>query len=117
MQDIGIFKIDKNMCSNCREDEDCPQKYSPNGNCLYGEKDLKKEQVPENFRELREMCIDLKNKDLEIKVNSVEYAKIGCIGLTFDEDGKVYDCEGEYLATDLTPQQMWNIIKSLVEEK
>lgn len=40
MKEIGTFKIDKNKCSNCSEDENCPQKYSVNGNCLYIEKDL-----------------------------------------------------------------------------
>lgn len=63
MQEIATFKIDKNMCSNCREDENCPQKYSVNGNCIYIEKDLVKEQVPETWEELKEALKEIYGKD------------------------------------------------------
>lgn len=65
MKEIGTFKIDKNMCSNCSEDENCPQKYSVNGNCLHIEKDLVIEQVPKNFAELKTLFLD-KLKELNV---------------------------------------------------
>lgn len=119
MKEIGTFKIDKNMCNNCREDENCPQKYSINGNCLYGEKDLKKEQVPETWEELKELCKGLKG----VEITSKKTIKIKCFsswleGIQLDVNGCVRELFGyQAIAVDRTPEQMWQIIKSLVGEK
>ena len=118
MKEIGIFKIDKNMCSNCREDENCPQKYSNNGNCLYGEKDLKKEHVPETWEELKKLCKGLK----DVKISSRKTIDIKCYscwldGLRFDCLGQIRELNGfQCIALHRTPAQMWQIIKSLIGE-
>ena len=118
MKEIGTFKIDKNMCSNCREDENCPQKYSVNGNCIYSEKDLVKEQVPEDFEELKELCKDLEGKNVFIinAGNCIEFN-----GLYFWIDGSITTTENNEdiwaTKTNLTPARQWNIIKNLVGEE
>lgn len=114
MKEIGIFKIDKNMCSNCRKDEDCPQKYSINGNCLYGEKDLIKEKVPETFEELKELCKKLKEEDILVTNDCIDFRD-----LNFYKSGLICVPDSEYfsISTGRTPAQMWAIIKSLVGEE
>lgn len=113
MKEIGTFKIDKNMCSNCREDENCPQKYSVNGNCLHIEKDLIKEQVPETWEELKELCADLEGKDVFITCggDSIEFHN-----LWFWKDGTIcYNREDIKIC--VTVSRMWQIIKSLIGEE
>jgi hypothetical protein len=56
------------------------------------------EQVPENWEELKELC---KGITLDLKI---------C------KDGTIY-CYEYLLAKNRTPQQMWQIIKSLIGEK
>lgn len=118
MKEIGIFKIDKNMCWNCREDENCPQKYS-NGICLSGNKDIKIEQVPESFEDLKELCKDIK------EVTITEEGHINIDLVYFTEDGEIYTYIEGVLTSSLslpvaknrTPAQMWEIIKSLIGEE
>jgi len=54
-----------------------------------------KEQVPETFEELNELC-----KDIEVD-------------LKLTKDGKIY-CYEHLIAQNRTPAQMWVIIKNLV---
>jgi hypothetical protein len=54
-----------------------------------------KEQVPETFEELNELC-----KDIEVD-------------LKLTKDGKIY-CYEHLIAQNRTPAQMWAIIKNLV---
>ena len=77
MKHIGIFEIDKNMCSNCREDEDCPQKYSVNGYCLSTESDLKKEYIPETWEELVDLCKKLNSDRIYICETGQAYDVLG----------------------------------------
>ena len=119
MKEICKFVIDKNYCSNCREDEDCPQKYSVNGNCLYIEKDLVKEQVPENFSELKELCKELKGvKFFNDNVAGVEYININDT-IAFNENGLMLAMKNNFdvLVKKRTPAQMWQIIKNLIGEE
>lgn len=57
-----------------------------------------KEQVPETFEELKELCKDI---TLDLKI---------C------KDGTIY-CYEYLLAKNRTPQQMWQIIKNLIGEE
>lgn len=57
-----------------------------------------KEQVPETFEELKELCKDIEG---DLKLTS---------------DGKIY-CYEHLIAQNRTPAQMWAIIKNLVEDK
>jgi hypothetical protein len=60
-------------------------------------KEGKIEDYPETFEELKELCKDI---TVDLKV---------C------KDGTIY-CKEHCIAKNRTPQQMWQIIKSLVEE-
>lgn len=57
-----------------------------------------KEQVPETFEELNELCKDI---EVDLKLTS---------------DGKIY-CYEYLIAENRTPAQMWAIIKNLVGDK
>lgn len=119
MKEIGTFKIDKNMCSNCREDEDCPQKYSANGNCVYSEKDLVKEQVPETFSDLLTLC---KNKEgcFVLRAGDRQYIEVPTIltgySFTFHENGNIFFYEDVCVKEKATPARQWQIIKNLIGE-
>lgn len=63
----------------------------------YKNVDYTKEQVPETFEELKELCKDIKG---DLKLTS---------------DGKIY-CYEYLIAENRTPAQMWNIIKNLTGE-
>lgn len=54
-----------------------------------------KEQVPETFEELKELCKDLK------------------VDLKLTKDGEIY-CYEHLIAQNRTPAQMWAIIKNLI---
>ena len=79
---------------------------------------VKREQVPENFEELKELCRDIK------EVTITEEGHINVDFVYFTKDGKIYTyVEGILTSSiflpvskDRTPQQMWNIIKSLIGE-
>lgn len=74
------------------------------------------EQVPETWEELKELCKDLESKDVFITSagDCIEYH-----GLQFWVSGTVcHETEKFYsIKSDRTPQQMWNIIKSLIGEE
>lgn len=85
-------------------------------------KDLKveytKEQVPENFSELKELCEDLESKNVFIinAGNCIEFN-----GLYFWKDGSITTTQNNNdiwaTKTNLTPAKMWQIIKSLIGEE
>lgn len=117
MKEIGTFKIDKNMCSNCREDGNCPQEYSVIGNCLRTEKNLIIEQVPENFSELKELCKKTEHYAVNIlKGGLLNKEYIFIFGLSFRDNGDIEDIENNNVAENRTPAQMWQIIKNLIGE-
>lgn len=109
MKEIGTFKIDKNMCSNCREDGNCPQEYSVIGNCLHIEKGLVIEQVSETWEELKNLCNE---NNLEVLADII-YTN----ALSFHKNGDIKDNENSIVAVNRTPQQMWGIIKNLIGEE
>jgi hypothetical protein len=65
---------------------------------LIPDKQYKREQVPETFEELKELCKDI---TVDLKV---------C------KDGTIY-CKEHCIAKNRTPQQMWQIIKNLIGEE
>ena len=69
-----------------------------------------KEQVPETFEELKELCINLK-RDYDITCVS---STIWVHGLSFNETGIIGDSHHSLIVEDKTPAQMWAIIKNLV---
>lgn len=92
--------------------------------CHYEEDKLfclqKVEKVPETFEELKELCKDLKElyKDYNIEVfdDAIFVLDSKAVLLKVYDDGEIKDSGSEVIAENRTPQQMWNIIKSLVEE-
>lgn len=75
-----------------------------------------KEQVPETFEELKDLCEDLEGKDVFITSagDCIEYhgLQFWVSGIVCHETEKFYS-----IKSDRTPQQMWNIIKSLIGEE
>ena len=76
----------------------------------------KVEKYPTNWEELKELCEDLESKDVFITSagDCIEYH-----GLQFWVSGTVcHETEKFYsIKSDRTPQQMWQIIKSLIGEE
>ena len=58
----------------------------------------KVEKYPTNWEELKELCKDI------------------TVGLKICKDGRIF-CNEYFLAQNRTPQQMWQIIKSLIGEE
>ena len=88
------------------------------------------EQVPENFADLKELCKELKTKVENLIVEFLppkehydcEVIWFKQYGLWLDSNGFVLfkkDIEEDMIggAKNRTPQQMWNIIKSLIGEE
>lgn len=69
--------------------------------------EYKKEQVPTNWEELKNLCNE---NNLEIFADVI-YTN----ALSFHENGDIKDNENSMVAENRTPQQMWQIIKSLTE--
>lgn len=111
MKHIGIFEIDKNMCCNCREDEDCPQKYSVNGYCLSTESDLKREYIPETWEELVDLCKKL-NSDRVYICERNENIQIGG-SLMFTKEHTVEIDMDTIIHEYLPYSEMYPMIKSL----
>ena len=85
-------------------------------------KDLKveytKEQVPETFEELKELCKKTGHYAVNIlKGGLLNKEYIFIFGLSFRDNGDIEDIENNNVAENRTPEQMWNIIKSLVGEE
>lgn len=79
----------------------------------------KVEQVPTNWAELKELCKDIK----EVKITEEGYINVDFV--YFTKDGLIYTYVEGVLMSSLslpvsknrTPQQMWQIIKSLIGEE
>lgn len=74
------------------------------------------EQLPESWKELKELCIDLESKDVFITSagDCIEYH-----GLYFWKDGSISNdaYQSVYaIKIDVTPARQWQIIKSLLGE-
>lgn len=70
-------------------------------------------EVPETFDELKELCKD--NDKIGIGLEFIEYDNFTIV---FKREGKILGCGDDLIiAENRTPQQMWNIIKSLIGEE
>ena len=69
--------------------------------------------VPETFEELKELCKD--NKKLGIGLEFIEFNEFSMV---FKREG-IICCSGddEIVAVNRTPEQMWEIIRNLMEDK
>lgn len=76
---------------------------------LFG-KEYKTEKYPTNWEELKELC-----KGMYADITEHSITLFGC--LEFWDDGKLSFFHYSDIAYNLTPAQMWNIIKNLVEER
>lgn len=68
------------------------------------------EQVPETFEELKELC-----KGMYADITEHSITLFGC--LEFWDDGKLSFFHYSDIVNNLTPQQMWGIIKNLIGEE
>ena len=98
------------------KEEDC-KKCVYSGLCVKDLCEVEHEtQVPTTWEELKELCEDLESKDVFITSagDCIEYH-----GLQFWVSGTVcHETEKFYsIKSDRTPQQMWQIIKSLIGEE
>lgn len=78
------------------------------------------EQVPENWEELKELVREKVYDDNRNGVKIGQCVKIEYIlidGKSFMPDGEILDEDNDVFAVNRTPQQMWNIIKSLIGEE
>ncbi len=91
----------------------------------YQNVDYTKEQVPETFEELKELCKDIKEKLIkgiwEIKIEE-EFIyvrrKWETKEICFTSVGNMVSNNGwDLLMTNLTPARQWQIIKSFIGEK
>ena len=80
-----------------------------------------REQVPETWEELKELCKDLeglyKNYNIEVFDDAIFVLDSKIILLKVYDDGEIKDSGSEVIAENRTPQQMWQIIKNLVGEE
>ena len=98
MEERIVIKADEKICKGC---DTCLHEPRIVAICNLKNNldiDLKKEQIPETFEELKEMC---KNISVDLK---------------FTKEGTVY-CYEHCIAENRTPAQMWEIIKSLIGEE
>lgn len=79
------------------------------------------EQVPESWEELKELCKDLKglykNYNIEVFDDAIFVLDAKAVLLKVYDDGEIKDSGSEVIAENRTPQQMWQIIKSLIGEE
>lgn len=82
-----------------------------------------REQVPESFAELKELCLELNNKIKDISVNCVynehiliQWYNDDNTDIDIYKDGTIF-VENHLVADNRTPQQMWQIIKALIGEQ
>ena len=93
---------------------------------LFG-KERKTEQIPETYEELRSLCIDISTKGNMIYIfsewNNPNKEFLQVRTLRFYPDGTIrndYDDKNNepyIIVKNRTPQQMWQIIKSLIGEE
>lgn len=110
MKKICKFAIDENYCSNCREDEDCPQNFI-DGYCLFTKDNLIKEPVPETWEELVDLCKKL-NSDRIYICERNENIQIGG-SLMFTKEHTVEIDMDTIIHEYLPYSEMYPMIKSL----
>ena len=80
----------------------------------------KKEQVPETWEDLKELCKEIKglhkNYNIEVFDDVIFVMDSKAVLLKLYDDGEIKDSGSEVIGEGRTPQQMWNIIKSLIGE-
>lgn len=78
--------------------------------------EYKKKQVPETFEELKELCKDIKDVDIE-EADDLDVARIIIhnADLIYFED-EILMVAG-FKKLEIKPEKMWQIIKSLIGEK
>lgn len=79
-----------------------------------------KEQVPETFEELKELCKGIKG--VEYAGGNAKGEIIEISNIWFAENGEIWGYTDDFtgicnISKDRTPQQMWQIIKSLIGEE
>ena len=86
--------------------------------CLNGR--TKREQVPESFADLKELCKDLKglykNYNIEVFDDAIFVLDSKAVLLKVYDDGEIKDSGSEVIADNRTSEQMWQVIKGLVGE-
>lgn len=90
-------------------DEDLEKEIKEGRKLILFGKERKVEKVPENWEELKELCEEF--GEIEILENNIYFR-----GMTFRLNGDVEDFEGNIIGENRTPQQMWQIIKSLIDK-
>ena len=80
---------------------------------LIPDKQYKREQVPETWEELKELCKDLKDVDIE-EADEIDVARIIIhnADLIYFED-EILMIAG-FKKLEIKPEQMWQIIKGLI---
>lgn len=115
----------KEICDDCIMSENCKKKNTyEQARCCFNFQfipaNIEIEQVPETFKEFKEMCKieDISECDDEVKIQWHNntclyfYEKNGEI-ICKDEDS----CIEMIIGYDRSPQQMWETIESLGKEK
>ena len=113
-----VVNINKDYCVGCTQTT-CSGTLYDFLCCCIEDKEYTKEQVPETFEELKELCKGLKGIEFFYdKVACVEYININDV-IAFNENGLMLTAKHNYdiLTKKRTPQQMWQIIKSLIGEE
>lgn len=101
---IESFTCEKDICKK----DDCAKCFTEHS---------KTEQVPETWEELKELCkslTDIEDYGESVEIDNYKLTKKGDV--QFCHLDNYSDYEYIIIAENRTIPQMWNIIKSLVEE-
>ena len=93
------------------EDFSCPDNCKRKDCEVCFKERSKKEQVPETFEELKELCKNIKGCYI-----GENYINLSEKWLSFLNDGQII-CHFYFITNNATPAQMWQIIKGLVGEE
>lgn len=99
---ITSFRCEKDICKK----DDCAKCYAEH---------CKTEQVPETFEELKELCKSITNTRIKLNENFIIIKMDKGYKIELWKNGNVYYYIHQ-MAKSRTPQQMWSIIKNLVEK-
>ena len=113
MKERIVIEIPESMCKDCGA---CDMPTSKKIECYLKEERqvYEVEQVPETFEELKELCKGI--KDVEVYDDTIYVTDQKVILVRLFDDGEIKDSGKEVIATNRTPQQMWQIIKGLIGE-